>query len=145
MCRYGQKWMSSLCNQPPKRHTHLNTHMLTNKNTVVSLLLIFLTAVAIMHLQVIIGCLQPPCIMKLYSSSFLLSLFLSGKNVNACIHLYLVIRLHTATFNNGDKHTETQTEIHNHKLMHVVPQQHKLSLNWEDLQPERSVINAKHI
>ena len=119
--------------QPP---TWTHTHTPANNHTVVSLLLIFLTAVAFMHFQVIIGCLQPPHIMELcITSLFSFSLFLSRGNV-AEIKQYLKMQT------NSQKYKCSDTR------MHLVPVQHNkpsLNLNWEDLQPERSVINAKHI
>lgn len=83
LCREGWKWMYSLWNKLPWRDTHTQYH------TVVSLLLIFCTAVAFMHLQVIIGCLQLRCIMELCSSSFLSSSFSSQGRawVHAILHL----------------------------------------------------------
>lgn len=54
MYRQRQKWMFSLCNHPhgvTHTPTTEQTHTPTNNHPVVSLLLIFLTAVAFMHLQ----------------------------------------------------------------------------------------------
>lgn len=122
--------------------THMNTqtHTPTNNHTVVSLLLIFLTAVAFMHFQVIIGCLQPPHIMELCITSLLS--FSSQEGM--WMHPIECVCRDKAIFKNENSQKCTRSGMY----MHLVPvQQNKpsLNLNWEDLQPERSVINVKHI
>lgn len=92
--------LHSLFNNPHEERHTTPPHTPTNNHTVVFLLLIFLTAVAFAHLQVITGYFQPPRVMKVCGTPFLP--FSLSSHEGRQMHMRMSAQVHL----------KTQTESH---------------------------------